>query len=70
MNKQMKEYNKKVKERIKNLKLTLIDIHNLYDLLEIADTDDVAMRATLKTNGLSDWFYKFKDKIWDVIDDE
>jgi len=66
----IKQYNKQVKERIKQLKLTQTDIHNLYDLLEIADSDDISIRKTLEVNELLDWFHRFKNKIWRVIDDE
>lgn len=64
--KEMKDYDKEVKEKLKKFKLKPIDMHNLYDLFWIVTSDsDVA--DTLKLNKIDKWFYNFTARVERIL---
>lgn len=66
----MEGYKKHIEEGAKNFKLSPKDLHNLYDLLHIADTPPqvpIDFRKTLKMNKMEEWFDKFFEKVERIV---
>lgn len=70
--KEMKEYDKQVREKSKKFKLEPIDFHNLYDLFFMVDTPPeipMDLRETLKLSKMDKWFDDFHKRIEKVVED-
>lgn len=58
------KYEKYVKEKADNFKLTPEDLHNLFDLFYIVNWQDY---KTIELNRMDKWFKEFYDKIEEII---
>lgn len=68
--KELEEYDKEVKEKIKKFKLKPIDLHNLYDLFWMVNSSGSDVADTLKLNKMDKWFHNFTARVERVLFDE
>ena len=68
--KQMKEYNEHLVRESKKFRLTVEDLGNLFDLFFMIDNPpefNIDFRKTLKINKMDKWFYKFHERIEEIV---
>ena len=67
--KELKEYDKEVREKIKKFKLKPEDFHKQYDLFWMVTSESDVM-DTLKLNKMDKWFYNFTARVERILFDE
>jgi len=66
---ELKEYDKEVREKAKNFKLTPEDFHNFYDLFWMVTSESDVM-DTLKLNKMDKWFHNFTARVERILFEE